>query len=309
VQEFREMMKCFFTICALLLSACILRAQDTITLAINEVLFNPAKGGYDYVELCNTGADSVDLSEVFIGNRNVTQDVASLRPVSRERLMLGPRSFAVLTANEKWLKLQYHLPAGALVCHVSQMPSYADDEGAVVLCSVTDTAVIDELKYSGEWHFPLLDDPSGVSLERVNFLAPTQDRNNWMSASSASGFGTPGAQNSQFRADLTGSGEVTVSPKIFSPDNDGFSDFATIALRMKEPGCIANTYIYDASGRRVRYLVKNATLGTANQFIWDGFDDHAARVAKGAYIVYTEIFNLQGYSRKFKNMVVVYYRR
>ena len=303
------MMKCIFTICVLLAAASILQAQDTIPLVINEVLFNPAKGGYDYVELCNTGADSVDLSEIFIGNRDVTQDVASLRLVSRERLMLGPRSFAVLTANEKWLKLQYHVPSGALVCHISQMPSYADDEGAVVLCNAKDTAVIDELRYSDEWHFPLLDDPSGVSLERVNFLAPTQDRNNWMSASSASGYGTPGGRNSQFRADLTGSGEVKVSPKIFSPDNDGLNDFATLVLQMKEAGCIANTYIYDASGRRIRYLVKNATLGTSNQFIWNGFDDQATRVAKGAYIVYTEIFNLQGYSRKFKNMVVVYYRR
>lgn len=108
---------------------------------------------------------------------------------------------------------------------------------------------------------------------------------------------------------MTGNKIVKVSPKIFSPDNDGMNDFATIGLQLQEAGYIANTYIYDASGRRVRYLVKNATLGTSNQFIWDGLDDYSKRVAKGAYVVYTEIFNLQGYSKKFKNMVVVYYRR
>lgn len=189
------MIKYIFTISVSLFAVFVLRSQNMTTLVINEVLFNPVKGGYDYVELYNTGTDSINLGKIIIGNRNVTRDIASLRPVSRERLMLGPRGYAVLTANEKWLKQHYQVPAEALVCHVSQLATYADDEGTVVLCNLKDTAVIDELKYSEKWHFPLLDDPSGVALERINFFSTTQDRNNWMSAASASGYGTPGAQN------------------------------------------------------------------------------------------------------------------
>jgi hypothetical protein len=222
--------------------------------------------------------------------------------------MLPPHGYAVLTANEKWLRQNYHLPAHPQVVAISQMPSFPDDEGEVVICNAADSSIIDELDYSEKWHSAILADASGVALERINYNSPTSDKNNWTSASSSSGYGTPGAQNSQFRADLQAEGEVIVSPKIFSPDNDGLSDFAVIRLQMKEPRYVANTFIYDVSGRRVRYLLKNVVLGVGNQFVWDGCDDNTQRLAKGVYILCTQIFNLQGKTKKFKNVIVLNYR-
>jgi hypothetical protein len=283
-------------------------SQPGMSLAINEILFNPAKDGYDYIELYNYGTDSIDLETILVANRNVTNDISSLRPVSKTSKFLAAGRYAIVTANEKWLRQNYRVPPDAQIFVGSQMPSFPDDGGEVIICNAADSSVIEEVDYLEKWHSPMLADASGVALERINYRSPANDKNNWMSASSSSGYGTPGAQNSQFRADLQADGEVIVSPKIFSPDNDGLGDFALIRVQMKENGYVANAFVYDVSGRRVRYLLKNVVLGTSNQFIWDGCDDNSQRLAKGAYIICTQIFNLQGKTKKFKNVIVLNYR-
>jgi hypothetical protein len=306
--EIRGMKRLFCVLLLMMVLPNAVHSQHIMKLAINEILFNPAKDGYDYVELYNYGADSIDLQTLMVANRNVTHDLASLRPVAKTSRMLAPQAYVILTANEKWLRQNYHLPPGAEIVVIAQMPSFPDDEGEVILCSAADSSVIDEIDYTEKWHSPMLADASGVALERINYSAPGNDRNNWMSASSSSGYGTPGAQNAQFRADLRAEGDVVVSPKIVSPDNDGVSDFAVVRVQVKEPGYVANTFVYDVSGRRVRYLLKNVLLGTNNQFFWDGCDDNAQRLAKGMYVVCTEIFNLQGKTKKFKNVIVLTYK-
>jgi hypothetical protein len=54
--------------------------------------------------------------------------------------------------------------------------------------------ILDELGYDAKWHFPLLADPEGVSLERIDYNLPTQDPFNWHSAATSSGYGTPGTK-------------------------------------------------------------------------------------------------------------------
>ena len=98
---------------------------------------------------------------------------------------------------------------------------------------------------------------------------------------------------------------IEVTPKVFSPDNDGRDDIATIQYKTTEPGYIANITIYDANGRPVRNLVKNATLGLQGYWVWDGLDDKRLKLAVGTYIVFTEIFNLNGKKEIFKNVVVL----
>src|SRR6187431_495942 len=98
---------------------------------------------------------------------------------------------------------------------------------------------------------------------------------------------------------------IEVTPKVFSPDNDGRDDIATIQYKTTEPGYIANITIYDANGRPVRNFVKNATLGLQGYWIWDGLDDKKLKLPVNTYIVFTEIFNLNGKKDIFKNVVVL----
>jgi hypothetical protein len=113
------------------------------------------------------------------------------------------------------------------------MPSFPDDEGAVVVLD-GQANIIDELHYSSKWHFALIDNEEGVSLERIDYNKPTQNKENWTSAASTAGFGTPSYQNSQFGTDVSVKADITVTPKTFSPDRDGFEDFTTINYQMTE---------------------------------------------------------------------------
>ncbi len=98
---------------------------------------------------------------------------------------------------------------------------------------------------------------------------------------------------------------IEVTPKVFSPDNDGFNDIATIQYKIDQPGYVANVTIFDAAGRPVRNLVRNGILSTAGYWNWDGLDDKGLKLPVGTYIIFTEIFNLRGKKDKFKNVVVL----
>jgi len=217
--------------------------------------------------------------------------------------LLFPGEYRVFTANANWLRQQYLVKDTAVVSQLS-LPSMPDDKGIVVLLNAQG-AIVDELHYQEKWHFALLNNKEGVALERINYNQPRQGASNWTSAASTVGFGTPGSKNSQLMADVQLQGQVTIEPAIFSADNDGWNDYATIAYAFNEPGYVANIRVFDAGGRRVRFLVQNATLSTTGQFRWDGLDDNSNKLPVGIYIVTTEVFNLQGKSKRFKQVVTL----
>lgn len=274
---------------------------------INEILFNPAVGGYDYIEGYNRSDKTHDLSEMQIANRNAAREIASIRTLEKNPVYLAPGEYFVVTANEKWVKQQYVFGQDAHFCQIAALPSFPDKQGTVVLLNKNEN-ILDELSYQEDWHFALLPDPAGVALERINYAAPTQDRHNWSSAASSAGYGTPGYQNSQFRSDRIAKGEISVSPRSFAPDNNGPDGFALIRYHFSEPGFMANLYIYDASGIRVRYLLKNELLGTSGQFKWDGLDDQQKKLPQGIYILFTQVFSLDGRTKKFRHTIVLHRR-
>lgn len=280
-------------------------SDDLKNIIINEVLFNPVRDGYDYVEGYNKGYATINLQHIRIANRNTTGDISSIRILTREPLLLAPQSFFIVTANERWLRQHYHVPLNAIICTLSSLPSFPDDKGTVVFLD-QDDHILDELNYAANWHFTLLSNREGVALERINYYTPTQDRNNWTSASSSSGFGTPGFRNSHFLADSRVGGEVTVFPRIISPDNDGIDDFGTIRFQLPEPGYVANLSIYDINGRKVRYLLRNEYVGVTAQYNWHGEDDRQYPLPSGVYILVTEIYSIGGYTKKYKHSLVVY---
>ena len=98
---------------------------------------------------------------------------------------------------------------------------------------------------------------------------------------------------------------IAVSPEIISPDNDGLDDFATISYRFPEPGYSMSINIFDAAGRSVRVLENNALNGIAGYYRWDGLGDNNRKLPVGVYILFAEVFNLQGKTKKFKLPIVL----
>lgn len=274
-------------------------------IVINEILFNPSKDGFDYIEGYNRSQKPLPLRSLLIGNRNSTGDIASVKLVTKDSIMLDAGQYFVITANEKWVRQHYPVAPSALICQITSMPSFPDDEGTVLLLRTYDSAVVDEVTYSEKWHFTMLKDVEGVALEKIDYNLPGADKNNWTSAANASGSGTPGQLNSQFRDGFPITDGVAVLPKLFTPDNDGVDDYAQVNIQTHDPGKIANALIYDACGRRVRYLIKNEVLGLHNRFTWDGCDDRSQRLPMGIYIICTQVFDASGNNNKFRHCIVL----
>ena len=277
---------------------------DSLSIVINEILFNPLSAGSDYVEIYNRSNKIIDLKQTYIANRNTTGIVSSIAQLSAAPYLFFPEDFMVITENVDWVKSSFITKNPGAFITIATMPSFNDDAGDVIILNAQGN-ITDELKYTDKWHFKLLDNKEGVALERIDYNASTQSQDNWHSAATNVNYGTPTYKNSQFRINDGVQGEVKLSPEIVSPDNDGQDDFATIDYSFPESGNVASITIFDASGRPVRYLQRNALCGTSGSFRWDGLGEKNQQLATGVYVVFTEVFNLNGKKKHFKTPIVV----
>jgi len=277
---------------------------SSMDVVINEILFNPGANGYDYIEYYDRGNKIINAAGLFAANRNSGGIISSIGQIVPTPFYIFPGEYFVITENAASLKINYLVNNPDALLELTTMPSYPDDAGDVILLNGQGD-VVDEVKYNAGWQFKLIDNPEGVSLERIDPGAISQDEASWHSAASTAGYGTPGYKNSQYKQSQIIDAIINVAPKIFSPDNDGHDDVTSIQYKVTAPGYVVNITIFDSQGRPVRELVKNGTLGISGQWNWDGLDEKGNKLAIGIYIIYTDMFNLLGKKQHFKNTVVL----
>jgi len=279
-------------------------AAEAGSVVINEVLFNPGPGGTDYAELYNRSNTIIDLKDCYTGSRSATGSIAGVKQIIVTSRLLFPGEYIVLTEDPGALKNQYLAKDPFALLAVSALPSLPDDKGNLVILNAQGK-IIDELSYDAHWHFKLIDNDEGISLERIDYNKPAQYEYNWHSAATSAGYGTPGYQNSQFKTDVQLQGSISLAPAVFSPDNDGMDDFLTIGYQFPEQGYVCNITVFDAAGRPVKHITHNALCGLQGYFRWDGLDEKNSILPIGVYVIYTEVFNLKGSTKKIKQAVTL----
>jgi hypothetical protein len=277
---------------------------DSLDVVINEILFNPPSDGVDFIELYNRSEKIINLKNLFLANLNTYGFVDNITPATEDDYLLFPGDYVALTSDPAIIKRKYVSENPDHILFTDNFPSYNDDEGNVVILNQVGK-IIDKVSYKDDWHFKLIDDAEGVSLERINVNGSTQDENNWHSASTTVGYATPAYKNSQIASSQSFNGSIVIEPKIISPNNDGRDDVANIYYNFSELGYVANVNIFDDGGRLVKSLKRNALCGTSGSFIWDGLDNNNHKPVSGIYIVLTDIYNLKGERKKFKNAMVI----
>jgi Lamin Tail Domain/CHU_C Type IX secretion signal domain len=277
---------------------------DSMNIIINEILFNPPSNGTDYVEIYNRSNKIIDLKQTYIANRNSAGVISNIKPLSTDNYLLFPQDFMVITEDPAIIKRDFITKNMDAFVTVAAMPSFNDDKGNVIILNAQGN-ITDELQYDEKWHFKLIDNREGVALERIDYNAPTPQPDNWHSAATSVGYGTPTYKNSQYKINDVAQGDITITPEIVSPDNDGMDDFATINYSFPSAGYVANITIFDAAGRAVRYLQRNALCGVTGTYRWDGLGEKNQKLSVGVYIIYTEVFNLKGKKKQFKNTLVL----
>ncbi|XOV92748.1 MAG: lamin tail domain-containing protein [Bacteroidota bacterium] len=277
---------------------------DSLDVIINEVLFNPRKGGVDFVELYNRSNKNIDLKDWRLGRQY--DDVIASYFVTDNSHVLRPMEYIVLTVAPGSIINNYPNVDEKKILQMESMTPYPNETAKIVLQN-DENQMIDAFEYHEDMHLSFLKSEDGVSLERISFDSPTQDPNNWQSASSTVGFATPGYQNSQFIVPSI-SGTLSIEPKVFVPANHASTftqDFTTINYQLNTTGQLANVNIYNRNGQLIKNIGTGISLASNGFLRWDGTTDQGAIASMGYYLVVFETYDIKGNRNVLKETVVV----
>lgn len=275
-------------------------------LVINEILFDPEGYGSRYVEIYNRSEKVIDLSDLLIsGDEEQPSTFSDAEPVVLSSRLIFPGCYFTVASDPADVAKRFRVIDPKVVKKMEGFPAMGSDSGRISLMNRASLEVIDQVKYHQSMHHPLITNSEAVALERSHPDIPSHYRENWHSAAETAGFGTPGYLNSQRYENSSASLAVTISPEVFSPDNDGRDDVAGIILTGQEPGGSVTITIFDAQGRRVRLLAGQIYSGTETVFLWDGSTDGNKTASIGLYVVVVEVVSGKGTVLRAKAVVAL----
>jgi hypothetical protein len=275
---------------------------DSGDVVINEVLFNPFNGGADFVELYNRSSKHIFIKDWALGNVKA-DGTSSYTLVTSQNVTIPPFSHLALTTEVNILKEQYPTEAERQFLQMNSFPSFPNTEGGVVIKNERQQ-LLDRMLYNEKMHHDLLSDYKGISLEKIDSAQPSSEMSNWHSASSTSGYATPGYANSQIKNEVLKPAFI-IQPEAFSPDGDGMDDYASLHYQQNFAGNLATIRIFNSGGRAVKNLLRNQLLGTSGIVQWDGTDDQGNLVGTGYYFIVIDTFTVSGNTQQYKCKVVV----
>ena len=284
----------------LLLISTVYSQIEAQSLLISELLYQPLSGEAEYVELYNNGNTALELSDYHIV-RWVSDSLGKHYALPAHTL--APHDYVALTKDAVSVTAHYHVKYSSKLLECN-LPTYPNTGGSVVL-STADSVIVDRFDYTPSMHSRLLRDKAGVSLERRSFERPTNEEDNWFSAASTAGYGTPGYENSQSTEYLAEESNFVFSSTLISPDGDEYQDVLEITYQLENGGLTARVDLYDARGTLVRRLLNNELLGTHGTLIWDGRGEGGQTLPQGQYIVQITLYDTSGTRQTFRHAVAL----
>ncbi|MFY0644830.1 MAG: lamin tail domain-containing protein [Bacteroidia bacterium] len=256
-------------------------------IVINEILFDPYPNGIDFIELYNNTDSFYELNDLMIGRISQNQ-IVEQQLISPIKMSFAPHSYLLLSENDSSICSQYSCPS-PLYSMELDLPRMNNDSGEILL--YTSSHTIDFLKYMNDWHTELLLNSEGVSLERINPNAPTNNKNNWHSATALCGFASPAAENSMYHLESESLG-FSLHNSLITPNGDGIQDLLLLEYSFDKPSYLSS-YIYDLNGVMIWQWHNNELLAFNGTLKWDLFYLNRL-LSNGHYILFLKAFNLDG---------------
>lgn len=276
-------------------------------MVVSEIMYAPASGASEWVELLNASESPVDLKGWTIEDASRKKSV-----ITTTSLPVPPGGYAVLAQDKSGVEPEpgsEQGPEGSCAGLVepaggwSSLNNYnqAGEDFADVVCLRDSSGCIsDYVAYSDEWS-----SRAGSSLERVSVATASSQAANWASSAAPPG-STPCCRNSVSEiAERAREHEITMSSRVISPDGDGADDRVVFSFTLPTPGFRVDLAVFDAEGKLVRKLLDQKKVGTVVQAVWDGTDDETQRVRPGMYVVHLAMVGPAGERDASRATVVV----
>lgn len=266
---------------------------------INELLPEPFVDGSEYIELYNRSEQELSLKDVCISTRKSDGSLNTRYPLEAYPQTLQAGDYLLLTKSIEGVENFYSLPASLnwLEC---KLPVLSNTGSTVVLYRGEGEIIIDEVSYSPKWHASTVKNKKGVALERKDPDKDSQNADNWTSAASSAGFGTPGLENSQYLNGDTETDSEEIDDPIYQPTGT-----FQIPYRLNQSGYMARGWIFDLSGRKVALIADNTSLGTQGYLEWNGKGRDGSPVNTGIYIIYLELWHPGGNVIRKKQVLLI----
>jgi gliding motility-associated-like protein len=175
----------------------------------------------------------------------------------------------------------------------------SNDKGNIKIIS-RQGKTIDSLSYNDDFHSPVISNKDGIALEKTKPDAPSNQKQYWTSATSSSGYGTPGLPNSQLNTFIADSRRhFLLLNEVVTPNNDGDNDMLKIKCNLPEPGYWITLHIFNENGFMFATPFKNHAVGSDDLIQWDGSTDGGI-IPAGNYIIKIEAFRQDGATAKGK---------
>lgn len=259
-------------------------------LVINEVLFNPKTGGKDFIELYNRSDKYLDLSAIYMVDETGNQ-IKKMFQMTGQYVFLRPGYFLLLSEDTAVVCRDYKCPDSlVLKIQMREMPDMPDDGVSFYLVN-SNFETIDSLVCTEDWHFKLISDKNGVSLERIdpdNFQMTSE---NWRSASYVTGYASPGAPNSQLLKFPMNNDYFSILTNVVSPDDDAIEDYLLIHYLLPSPDYLCSVRIFNLAGELVAEPYNNRSVGTSGQLTWDCLDLNGQMISEGHYLMIVQCYN------------------
>lgn len=278
-------------------------APEANDIVFNEILFNPDFSGSDFIEIINTSNRFFNLKKLQFASLDEGSNITDIHLLSAENKLIAPSEIIAFTKDVEWISSIYDKHGKILL---TDLPACNNDEDDILLINEQGN-IIDKLSYNDNWHYSALNSNENVSLEKLD---PTTDNNsrNWFSASSTSGYGTPGLVNSNFGNELDTRSVISIDNEVITPNNDGQGDFLCININLKETGWSGSVEVIDGAGITIHTVTKNYLFGASNKMYWNCESSVKSVVKAGIYVLFFQIIHLES-GDKFNKKITFYINR
>ncbi len=249
-------------------------SADFNDIVINEIYYDCDPSLCKFIEIYNNSDKTFNLNGWRLGSGDNSY-------ISNKTVELPPNEY--FTVSRDSLLLNYVDP---YLCDINNVNILASSTANRIILVDPFAHFIDSLTYSPNWHLEN-SNTEHKSLERILPSGNSDDKFNWSTSVALEGY-TPGKQNSIFISNPGSESGITITPNPFSPDNDGFEDFASINYNLAGNVNKIRARVFDSKGRLVRTLTEDYPSAKSGSIVFDGYNDSHNPLRIGIYIIFFE---------------------
>lgn len=243
---------------------------------LNEILFDVATGGSEFVELYNMSDKWLSAKSLSIATRKTNGNLNYITHFSNDvNDAIPPHTYIIISRDVENVCAKYDCGDGAMAYTLPKMPALSNNGANVVVLDRKEN-VMDEFVYNSKMHSQFSTQDKGRSLERVAF-----ESDEWASASDECGGATPGTKNSASSAKTD---EIKCVQSFIT---DEFPEII-IEYSFSRPNFKGSLRCFDRYGRQICEVSEYKLLDREGEFRWKGENDEGDILPTGIYVLVFE---------------------